>query len=102
MLLNHGDNLASIDYTSSSNHLLHESIYIGDDTTALLLQVQDEGQETVPFYRELPSTQLLKVNNFRSPLWLIFAGLYPHQGRNVTVGLFYEIEKCQYCSINHK
>ena len=51
VLLNNGENLASIDYISSSNHFLHESVYIGDDTTALILQVLDEGQETEPFYR---------------------------------------------------
>ena len=99
VLLNSGENLASIDYTSSSNHLLHESVYIGDDTTALLLQVQGEEQKTEPFYRAVIAfytafiKKLQKVHNLRSLVWPIFAGLDPHQSRNITVGLLDEIEK---------
>ena len=96
VLLNHGEYLASIDYTSSSNHFLHESVYTGDDTTALLLQLQDEGQETDPFYRAVIAFYtafVKKVHNFKSSLWPIFSYLDPHQSRHITVGLFGDIER---------
>ena len=84
---------------SSSNHLLHESVYIKDDTTALLLHLQDEGQETKSFYRAIIAfytafvKKLLKVHNFGSPLWHIFSFPDPHQSRKMSVSLFDDIER---------
>jgi hypothetical protein len=99
ILWHHGEELASIDYMSSAGHLLHESVYVGDDTTALLLHLKDEGQETGSFYRAVIAfytafvKKLLKVHNFRSPLWHIFSFLDPRQSRHITVSLFDDIER---------
>ena len=99
VILDHVEDLVAVDYTSSSNHLLHESVYIGDYTIALLLQLQDEGQETESFYRAVTvfytafAQKLLKVHKFRSSLWPIFSFLDPHQSRQITVSQFDDIER---------
>ena len=97
--MNHSDDLASIDYMNPTNHLLHESVFVGDDTTALLLHLQDEGQEIQSFYRNAITfytafiKKLLKVHNFRSPLWSIFSFLDPRQSRQINGSLLDDIER---------
>ena len=99
VLMNHSDDLASIDYMNPTNHLLHESVFVGDDTTALLLHLQDEGQEIQSFYRNVITfytafiKKLLKVHNFRSPLWSIFSFLDPRQSRQINGSLLDDIER---------
>ena len=97
--MNHSDDLASIDYMNPTNHLLHESVFVGDDTTALLLHLQDEGQEIQSFYMNVITfytafiKKLLKVHNFRSPLWSIFSFLDPRQSRQINGSLLDDIER---------
>lgn len=65
----------------------------------MLLQLQEEGQETEAFYRVVISfytafvKKLLKVHNFRSPLWSMFSFLDPHQSRQINASLFEDIDK---------
>ena len=46
-----GDDPSTVDYMDSSNHLPDNEIFIGDDTLALLLSIQEEGESVQPFYR---------------------------------------------------
>ena len=99
VLLQHGDDLTAIDYLRPSNHLLPESVYVGDDTTALLLHLTDDSQQTEPFYRAITTfytaivKKLLNVQNFKSPLWSIFSFLGTHQSTHINIGLLDGIEK---------
>ena len=44
--------LTKIDYTNSSNHIPNDQVFIGDDTTALVLHVKDdEGESVQTFFR---------------------------------------------------
>ena len=46
--------LTAVDYTDESNILSEEEIYIGDDTAALLLHLQEnEGEVVGNFYRKV-------------------------------------------------
>ena len=98
-LLSHGDDLASVDYVNTSNHITHDSIFVGDDTIALLLHLQDEGQEIDSFYKNVIAfyvsfiKKLLKVHNFNSPLWHTFSFLDPPQSRKISDCVFDDIEQ---------
>ena len=105
-LLSHGDDLTSVDYVISRNHLTHDRIFVGDDTTALLLHLQDEGHEIDSFYGKVVSfyvsfiKKLLKVHNFRSLLWHSFSFLDPPQSQQISDGVFDDIERVMPISFN--
>ena len=46
-----GEDLTTVDYMDNSNHLPDDEIFIGDDTLALLLSIQEEGESVQSFYR---------------------------------------------------
>ena len=67
--------LTKINYTDSSNHLPDDIIFIGDNTTALLIHLHENEGETVGvFYEKVVNfyvqfiKKLLKVFPFKSPV----------------------------------
>ena len=85
-----GEDLTTVDYMDSSKHLPDDEIFIGDDTLALLLSIQEEGESVQCFYRgvvkfyEAFIKKLLKVHDFKSPLFHALSFLDPSQSQSVT------------------
>ena len=80
--------------------LIHEDIYIGDDTTALLLHLEDEGENVESFYcsvvrfYEAFVTKQLKVFDFKSEILRSLAFLDPAKSQNMPTSTFSVIQKC--------
>ena len=85
-----GEDLTTVDYMDNSNHLPDDEIFIGHDTLALLLSIQEEGESVQSFYRgvvifyEAFIKKLLKVHDFKSPLFHALSFLDPSQSQSVT------------------
>ena len=85
-----GGDLSTVDYMDSSNHLPDNEVFIGDDTLALLLSIQEEGESVQSFYRGVIKfygsfiKKLLKVRDFKSPLFHALSYLDPSQSQSVT------------------
>ena len=93
VLLQQGDDLTAIDYLRPSNHLLPESVYVGSDTTALLLHFTDEGQQTEPFYRAVTTQHLSKKITISSHLFGTFSHSLTPSKHTLIIGLFDDIER---------
>ena len=82
-----GEALYTVDYMESSNHLPDSDIFIGDDTLALLLSIEEDGESIKSFYKEIIKfyeafiKKLLKVHDFKSPLFHELAYLEPSQSQ---------------------
>ena len=78
--------LTKIDYTNSSNHIPDDQVFIGDDTTALVLHLKDNEGESVQnlfrgvvkFYEFFVKKQL-KLFDFMSQLLSALAFLDPEK-----------------------
>ena len=46
-----GEYLYTVDYVDNSNHLPDNEVFIGDDTLALLLSIQEDGESVQSFYK---------------------------------------------------
>ena len=85
-----GEDPSIVDYMDSSNHLPDNEIFIGDDTLALLLSIQEEGESVQSFYRgvikfyEAFIKKLLKVHDLKSLLFHALSYLDPSQSQSVT------------------
>ena len=77
--------------------LIHEDIYIGDDTTALIPHLEDKGEDVESFYcsvvhfYEAFVTKQLKVFDFKSEIVRSFAFL---ESQNMPTSTFSVIQKC--------
>ena len=84
------EDLSIVNYMDRSNHLPDSEIFIGDDTLALLLSVQEEGESVQSFYGGVTKfyeafiKKLLKVHDFKSSLFHALSYLDPSQSQSVT------------------
>lgn len=84
-----------MDYLNESNLLCEDDILIGDDTTALLLHLQqNEGELVGQFYRKVIQFYLafvkkqLKSFDFQSPVICTLSYLDPIQAQQLPVSTF--------------
>ena len=93
------DDLTGIAYASSTNHLATQDMFIGDSTTALVLQHQDEGCNITVFYEGAirfyiaAVKKVLKVYDFRSNILQTLSFLYPGKCQTVPQSTFDAIEE---------
>ena len=71
----YGEELYAINYMNSSNHLFKSDLFIGDDSLAMLLTIEEDGESVQFFYKGVTKfyeafiKKLLKVHDFNSPLF---------------------------------
>lgn len=92
--------VTEIAYMDHNCQLTHEDIYIGDDTSALLLHLEDEGEDVESFYcsvvrfYEAFVTKQLKVFDFKSEILQSLAFLDPPKSQNMPPSTFSIIQEC--------
>lgn len=94
-----GESLHTVDYVEKSNHLPDNELFIGDDTLALLLSIQEDGESVQSFYKgvikfyEAFIKKLHKVHDFKSPLFHALAYLDPSQSQGMTPSIIDTIDQ---------
>ena len=89
IIIDNSSDLTRVDYLSEYNILSHEDVFIGDDTAALLLHLQENEREIVgsfykqviKFYQAFVKKQL-KSFNFQSPVLHTLSFLDPIKVQN--------------------
>ena len=92
--------VTEIAYMDHNCQLTHEDIYIGEHTSALLLHLEDEGEDAESFYfsvvhfYEAFVTKQSKVFDFKSEILRSLAFLDPPKSQNMPPSTFGIIQKC--------
>ena len=87
-------------YMDPSYQLTHEDIFVGDNTYALLLLLQDEGEDVQGFYNsvlrfyEAFVAKQLKSFDFKSTILPSLAFLDPQKSQSMPPSTFSKIQKC--------
>ena len=79
-----------ISWTVQTIFQIYSEIFFGDDRLALLLSIQEDGESVQSFYKEVIKfyqaflKKLLKVHDFKSPLFHALVYLDPSQSQSIT------------------
>ena len=99
ILRTNSDDLTSIAYANSTNHLSTQDVFIGDSTTALVLHHQDEGCNVAVFYEGVIKfyiaavKKLLKVYDFKSGILQTLSFLNPEKCQTMPQSTFDTVEE---------
>jgi hypothetical protein len=100
VIRNNSTNLTSINYLNPSFLLPDKELFIGDDTSALLLHLQEnEGESVNVFYTGVKRfyqafvTKLLDKFDFKSDMLRLLKFLDPTQCQNIPITAFEKIEE---------
>ena len=92
--------VTEVAYMDHKCQLSHKDIYIGDDTTALLLHLEGEGEDVESFYCSVAHfyeafvAKQLKAFDFKSEILQSLAFLDPPKSQSMLPSTFSAIRKC--------
>ena len=99
VLRQHACDLTKISYTDPNIQISQDDIFVGDDTSAFLLSLVDEGKDTRDFYDQVIKfyeafmKKQLKAFDFKSEIFKVLSFLDPCKCQSMTPASFDLLEK---------
>jgi hypothetical protein len=99
VLRQHASDLTKISYTDPNIQLSQDDIFVGDDTSAFLLSLVDEGEDIRDFYDQVIKfyeafmKKQLKAFDFKSEIFKVLSFLDPCKWQSMTPASFDLLEK---------
>ena len=95
VIQHHSEDLTRLNYSDECNHLPVRDLFVGDNTTALILhQEENEGESVTEFYHGVKTfysafvKKLLKVFDFKSEMLSTLAFLEPKNSQKMSLSSF--------------